>query len=176
MKGVKLAFDLSRDYFLYVQRMMEIKTFENFIPTISIKKGFILGHTDLEKLILDLKISNNPSAVRITDDVFDNYSSFLTILLDSNDYILLDLREQNIDARFMELTEFQNMKTAAKKILLNSPRLRELSNGEYEHLQFTDKIDNSCVEKYQAYNLDGFGDFGGLKDTLPRDGAPHGCA
>src|SRR5690625_3351875 len=72
IKGVKLAFDLSRDYFLYVQRMMEIKKFENFIPTISIKKGFILGHTDLEKLILDLKIENNTIAVRITDDVFDN--------------------------------------------------------------------------------------------------------
>ena len=184
-KGVKvdtnkvdLSFALSRDYNLYKKRMVDIRNFDNLIPTISIKKGFEFSKTDLNSIISDLKMNNAPIAIRITDDLFEDYSEQLSRYLTKIDYIMLDVREQNIESKIMELEEFEEFETDASKILLNSPRSRKRKNGDYEHLQFTDKIDNTCAINYSSYNFDGFGDFGGLKDTLPSKGGGggKGCA
>lgn len=176
LDNVMLSFNLSRNYSLYRNRTLEIKNYENFIPTISIKEGFEISRTDLESLVSDFKANNTPIAIRITDNLFDDYSKIISQFLHHQDYLMLDIREQNSESKFIELMEFQDFKTDATKILLNSPRLRETNNGEYEHLQFTEKIDNSCAVIYKKYNLDGFGDFGGLRDTLPTGGGHYGCA
>lgn len=173
---VKLSFTLSRDYGLYKKRMLEINNFKNLIPTISVKEGFEFSRTDLISIISDLKANQSPMAIRITDELFYDYSEQFSKYLTSSDYIMLDIREQDIESKFMELEEFKDFETDAYKILLNSPRISEINNGEYENAQFTDKIDNSCAKIYQEYNFDGFGDFGGLKDKLPTEGGPFGCA
>lgn len=175
-ENVQLSFAISRNYNLYRNRMLEIKNFENFIPTISIKEGFKFSQTDLTSLCSDLKSDNNSIAIRITDDLFEEYSYLISSCLSDSDYILLDIREQNVESRIMELYEFEELDTSASKLLLNSPRIKKTNNGEHSNLNFTDKIDNSCAVTYQEHNLDGFGDFGGLKDKLPSEGGPFGCA
>lgn len=171
-KDIELSFSLSRDYNSYRNRLLEVSKYNNFIPTISIKEGFNPSMTDLHSLILELKRSNPSIAIRITDDFLDtdDYLNLIEKHLSENDFIMLDIREQSPEVKFIELEEFKEFETEAKKILLNSPRLRKYKNSDYKNLVFTNKIDNSATLKYKEYNLEGVGDFGGLKDDLPSEG------
>jgi len=170
--GVETSLKL-RAFDYYRKRLLEIGNHPFLVPVISIKENFTLSDYDLVKLINDLKKDNSSIAIRLTDEFLGKYYELLQNNLSENDYIMLDIREQNVDSKFMELDEFRDLETDAKKILLNSPRLRKMNNGKYENLQFTDKINNKVAEIYKDYELDGFGDFGGLKDDLPVDGGKN---
>ncbi|WCH45842.1 beta family protein [Lysinibacillus sp. OF-1] len=176
--NVELSIHLSRDFAYYKTRMLDIGNYENLIPVISIKEGFSISEFDLIRLINQLKESNSSISIRITDSFFDEFEEVFEQHLTENDYLMLDIRNQNIDSKFIELEEFRDFETDAKKILLNSPRSRKIKNGDYEHLEFTKKINNKASILYKHYKLDGFGDFGGLKDDLPVNagGGPMGTA
>ena len=173
-KGIELSFRLSRDYDYYKQRLLQIGKFENLYPVISIKKGLLISEHNLIKLITELRSNNSSIAIRITDYFLDDYMELLENHLTEKDYVMLDIRNQDVDSKFIELEEFQELDTFAKKILLNSPRSKKYKNGDYENLEFTKKIDNKVAIKYTDYELDGFGDFGGLKDELPTVGGGNG--
>ncbi|AGK51997.1 beta family protein [Bacillus sp. 1NLA3E] len=173
-KNIELAFRLSRDFAYYRQRMLEIGNYANLIPVISIKSGFKIGPHILIKFINDLKLNNQSIVIRITDYYLEEYAELLETHLRSSDYIMLDIRDKNADSKFLELEEFQELETDAKKILLNSPRSQTHKNGDFENLVFTGKINNQVANIYKEYNLDGFGDFGGLKDALPEEGGSNG--
>lgn len=168
-KKVELSLKL-RSFDYYCKRLLEIGNYSNLIPVISIKKDFTFSKSDLVNLINNLKSNNISIAIRLTDEFLGEYSDLLKKYISSDDYIMLDIRSQNVDSKFVELEEFKNFKTVAKKILLNSPRSIDYSNGDYENLQFATKIDNKAAKIYKEYGFDGFGDFGGLKDDLPTNG------
>lgn len=176
--NVELSIHLSRDFAYYKTRMLEIGNYSNLIPVISIKEGFNISEFNLIHLINQLKVSNSSIAIRVTDSLFDDFEEVFEQHLTESDYLMLDIRNQNIDSKFIELEEFRDFETDAKKILLNSPRSRKLKNGDYEHLAFTKKINNNASTLYKKYKLNGFGDFGGLKDDLPVSGGggPMGTA
>lgn len=167
-KSVELSLKLSRDYNYYKERITQIKNYSNLYPVISIKSGFEISEHDLIELVNELKRTNSSIAIRITDAHLDDYMGLLERHLTENDFIMLDIRNQDVDSRFIELEDFQELESNAYKILLNSPRSRDYKNGDYENLQFTNKINNKAAIKYKEYELDGFGDFGGLKDDLPK--------
>lgn len=173
-KGIELSFTLSRDFKYYKKRLLQIGRFQNLYPVISIKTGFNISQHDLLNLVKDLKKDNTSIAIRITDTYLEDYTEFIEQYLTENDYIMLDIRNQHVDSKFIELEELQDLDTNAKKVLLNSPRLRNYKNGDYENLKFTKKIENKAAIKYIEYKLDGFGDFGGLKDDLPSEGGGNG--
>jgi hypothetical protein len=173
-RDIELAFRLSRDFAYYRQRMLEIGNYLNFIPVISIKKGFIINTRDLVSFINTLRNNNQSIVIRITDEYLEEYTELLEEHLRETDYIMLDIRDKNVDSKFIELEELQDLETDAKKILLNSPRSVAHKNGDFENLIFTPKIDNQAAVKYKKYELDGFGDFGGLKDSLPEEGGSNG--
>lgn len=173
-KGVELSFKLSRDYAYYKQRIMQIGHFKNLIPVISIKGGFEVSERELLEFIKELRKENRSIAIRITDNYLERYSELLESNLTKEDYLMLDIRSQHVDSKFMELEEFQDMDTEARKILLNCPRLRSYKNGDYENLEYTHKIDNKVALLYKDYGFDGFGDFGGLKDDLPANSGGNG--
>jgi hypothetical protein len=173
-KDIELAFRLSRDFAYYRQRMLELGNFKNFIPVISIKSGFKISTHDLIKFINTLRKNNQSIAIRITDNYLEEYTEILEEHLIYTDYIMLDIRDKNVDSKFLELEEFQELETDAKKILLNSPRSGAHKNGDFENLEFTQKIDNKVATLYMKYKLDGFGDFGGLKDVLPEESGSNG--
>ncbi|POZ56198.1 hypothetical protein LYSIN_00981 [Lysinibacillus sphaericus] len=173
-KDVELSIHLSRNFAYYKTRMIDIGNYANLIPVISIKEGFNISEFDLIQLINKLKESNSSIALRVTDGFFDDFEEVFEDYLTENDYLMLDIRNQNVDSKFIELEDFRDLETDAKKILLNSPRSRKIKNGDYEHLAFTKKIDNKVSTLYKHYKLDGFGDFGGLKDDLPIDGGGGG--
>lgn len=173
-KGMELSFKLSRDYAYYKQRILHIGKFMNLIPVISIKIGFKVSKHDLVRLIDDLRKDNSSIAIRITDNYLEDYAELLEEHLTQDDYIMLDIRNQHVDSKFIELEELQELETDAIKILLNSPRSRANKNGDYENLVYTSKIDNKVAVIYKDYGLKGFGDFGGLKDDLPVDSGGNG--
>jgi hypothetical protein len=173
-KDIELAFRLSRDFAYYRQRMLEIDKYVNFIPVISIKKGFKISSHDLINFMNALRKNNQSIVIRITDNYLEEYTEFLEEHLTVSDYIMLDIRDKNVDSKFLELEELQELETNAKKILLNSPRSGAHKNGDFENLIFTPKIDNQVANLYKEYELFGFGDFGGLKDVLPEDSGSNG--
>lgn len=168
-KGMELALRLSRDFSYYKARLLNTGNFHGLIPVISIKKELSISSFDFTELIRGLKEKNEAIAIRITHDYLDEYMELLEENLTEEDYIMLDIRDNSIDSAFMEIDEFRDLESNAIKILLNSPRSRKNKNGDFENLQFTKKIINSVATEYKKYQLDGFGDFGGLKDDLPND-------
>lgn len=173
-KGMELSFKLSRDYNYYKKRLLSISEFINLIPVISIKTGFKVSKHELVKVINDLRKGNSSVAIRITDNYLEDYAELLEENLTHDDYLMLDIKNQYVDSKFIELEEFQELETDACKILLNSPRSRAYKNGDYENLVYTNKIDNKVAVIYKDYDLQGFGDFGGLKDDLPVDSGGNG--
>ncbi len=173
-KGMELSFKLSRDYSYYKQRILQIGSYSGLIPIISIKSGFRISEHDLVRLINELRKNNSSIAIRITDNYLEDYYELLEEQMNQEDYIMLDIKGQHADSKFIEIEELQELETDAKKILLNSPRSRAYKNGEYENLTFTSRIDNKVARLYKNYNLNGFGDFGGLKDDLPAENGGNG--
>lgn len=168
--GVSLAFKLSRDEALYKERVKEVSKYKNLIPVVSIKSEFEMSNKDLEKLLGEFIRENDSVGFRITDEFTERYGSLIKNMLRDSDYLLFDIGEQIPSSKVMEFKEIAKLKTRAKIILLNSPRLLSNSNGVYEESGTTALIDNSSVKKYSEYGFDGVGDYCGLKDSLPEGG------
>lgn len=170
----KLAWKLSRDSDLYKNRIRDISKYKNLIPTVSIKPGFVFGKNDLEKLLIELQGENESIGLRITEEFLEVYSMIIKDVLRSTDYLLFDIGEQNPTSKIMELEEVIQLESGAIKILLNSPRKANIKNGEYEELGITSLIVNSAIKEFNEYGFEGFGDYCGLKDTLPAIGGSNG--
>lgn len=168
-KNIETSILLSRNFNYYRSRILQIAKFKNFIPTISIKKGLEISIYDLTILVNDIRKLGSSVALRITADFLDTYLEFIEENLYGTDYVMLDIREDSMNSKIMEIEDFETLNFSGKKILLNSPRKRSMQNKEFGNLNFTTKIDNSVSEHYKDFHFDGFGDFGGLKDDLPTD-------
>src|SRR6056297_1296646 len=175
---IDLAVRNSRFFKIYKKHVLELCGYSNVIPIISIKNGLEMNESALETMVSGIKLLDRQVGIRITSGLFEKYSNVLKRILSSDDYILFDIREENMDSQFMELEDFQEFKTYAKKVLLNSPRKCEYRNTAYEESGLTSLINNNVAKSYSEYGFTGYGDFAGLKDTLPRkmEGSKFGAA
>ena len=165
----------------YISKLLELRDFDNIIPVLSIKEGFVLEENDLTSVILRFKSIKRRVAVRITPIAYLRGNYDFTVL-DENDFLMLDIRESEINSQMMSYRELSKSKLAAQKILLNSPRKRSYQNPVYETDDYTQYIDNSVAGEYSTVYrpglFNGFGDYAGLRDKLPekRGGAAKGYA
>ncbi|MBN2796526.1 MAG: hypothetical protein JXR88_14045 [Clostridia bacterium] len=171
---VALSRKLNDDFELYRSKLFNLSNFDNFIPVISIKPGFYMSPEDLKELMKALKKSSKKIALRITDDYVNDYADIMIECLDETDYLLFDIGEQSPEVKFMELTEIEDLQLSAQVILLNSPRKAKNKNGDFPENGYTDLIDNCALEKFDEYGFVGYGDYCGLKDTLPDNGGGNG--
>ncbi len=167
LKGVELSLILSRNFDLYKSKLLGLSSYNNLIPVISVKKQFPISVGELERLIIEVQEKTPIIALRVTADMLDDYEGIIKRCLRKEDYFLFDIREQSVEARFMELMDVMEFNLEGKMILLNSPRKLSVKNKQYEEFDFTDLIDNSALEAYKEYNFDGVGDYAGLRDILP---------
>ncbi|MBS6500669.1 MAG: hypothetical protein KH415_03350 [Clostridium sp.] len=171
---IQLSHMLNNNDKEYIKRLENISIYKDMIPVLSLKKKFKFSLSYTKEIIEKLKELNESIAFRIEDNIFEEYKDLIEECLRESDYLLYDINEQNFHSKFMEICELQECDTKAKKILLNSPRLLKIANKDYPDLKMTDLIDNSAKDEYLNYNLDGFGDYGGLKDQLPNKGGGSG--
>jgi len=171
---MNLAWKLSRDSAVYKNRIKEISNYSNLIPTVSIKPGFAFGKNELEEFLVELQSESGAIGLRITEEYLEEYSGLIKKVLRGTDYLLFDIGEQNPISKIMELEEVMELELNAKTILLNSPRKADARNGEYEESGITELIDNSVREIFSQYEFAGFGDYCGLKDTLPSNDGSNG--
>lgn len=174
IKRTDLAWKLSNDSTLYKNRIREVSKYSNLIPVISIKPGFVFGKNELEKFLLELQSKNEAIGIRITEEYLEQYSELIKDTLRCTDFLLFDIGEQNPTSKMMELEEVMELEVSAKTILINSPRKAKVRNGEYEKYGITELIDNSAREIFSNYGFEGFGDYCGLKDTLPSNDESNG--
>lgn len=170
----ELAWKLSRDSDLYKNRIKDISKYKNLIPIVSVKPEFVFGKNELEELLIELQDKNESIGLRITEEFLEEYNMLINNILRGTDYLLFDIGEQNPTSKIMEFEEVMELESSAKKILLNSPRKAKIRNGEYEVLGITALIDNSAKDEFSKYGFNGFGDYGGLKDTLPTNDGSNG--
>lgn len=169
LADVRLAWDLSNNKELYKRRIEEIGLYyDNFIPTLSFKKDIEdFRINELIDFLNQIQNTTKSVAIRITENWINKYINIFEKNLRETDYLLFDIEEQNVVSKIMELNEVMQIKTKAKKILLNSPRKASKNNNEYEINGITSLIDNSVRDEYKKYGFQGFGDYCGLKDVLP---------
>lgn len=174
VKRTDLALRLSRDTELYKNRVREVSEYENLIPVISVKQDFVFKKRDLAGFIEELQEDNDTIALRITEEYLDTYSEIVEKQLRETDYLLFDIGEQKPRSKIMELQELEELALDTNIVLLNSPRRAAINNGEYNGTGITDLIDNSARELFIKHSFEGFGDYCGLKDTLPSNDGGNG--
>lgn len=166
-KKVDLSLRLSSDYEEYRKRTIDICNHDGLIPAVSIKPHFDISEYDLTKIIGALHSKTDSLAVRIEISIFDKYASVLEESLTKADYLFVDIREEPYLSQVPALMDVFDYNIVAKKIIFNSPRLANQRKKEYQQDGWEPMIDNSVARKYLDLKFDGFGDFAGLKDTLP---------
>lgn len=167
LQKVQYSWDLSEDENLYINDLNAINDKCEFIPVISIKKDFATSQIVLNQLIDTLQNKHIAIAIRITDEYIDEYEDVFSKLRNT-DYLMLDIGEQNPDSKFIEIEEFSEIETLSKKIILNSPRLKDRKNGDYDN-GITNNIDTTLIDIVEESRFEGFGDYMGLKDTMPEN-------
>ena len=171
---VLLSIDISRNETNYLNNLKQLLQYNNAIPVISIKSDFETDKTILEDLYEFFSTNKKSVAIRITPLYLEKYKDFIEKRLQENDYLLFDIEETSIHSREMELEDLSNMNIKACKILINSPRESRLTNGEFEENATSLLIDNSVAKEYSSKGFDGFGDYCGYKDVLPRKNGSKG--
>lgn len=163
----KLARELSFNFAKYMKRTVGICEYENFIPIISIKKGFQTSHTDLSDLITRIRERGHNIGIRIQIGLFDEYKEIIENELSKDDYFFVDIGESPYRSQVFLLQDVEDSKIGARCILINSPRHRKDIKKDYQLDGWEPLINNNVAEKYVEYGFCGFGDYAGLKDALP---------
>lgn len=169
-----LVIKLTNNLDAYVGKVKAIAEHASLIPVITVKSGIDkLGPSQLIQCAEDLKRlrEGHPIAIRIDD--IDGYERACEKVLGEGDYLIYDINEAPAVSKTVEFEEVCALNTKAKKILLCSPRKRDVRNGTYAQGCV---IDNSHIYDYEEYGFDGVGDYAGLHDKLPGDGGGKGCA
>lgn len=174
VKRTDLALRLSRDSELYKGRIKKIPEYKNLIPVVSIKEGFVFKKKGLAEFLEELQENKDTIALRITEEYLDTYHEIIEKQLRKTDYLLFDIGEQKPKSKVMEFQELEELELDANIILLNSPRKAAINNGEYSGTGITDLIDNSARDLFAKHSFKGFGDYCGLKDTLPSNNGGNG--
>lgn len=172
--SVVLSLKVSRDESEYINCLKESLKYTNVIPVISINYGYEISELTLIELYDNLSSNNKSVALRIIPSLVDKYNNFIQNKLEKKDYLFFDIGETSILSREMELEDLSNMNIDAKKIILNSPRKSSLNNGEFEENDISVLIDNAVAKEYNKFNFEGFGDYCGYKDVLPRKNGSKG--
>lgn len=170
---VELSWKISNDVELYKNKLKEIAKYSDMIPVISIKKKFSMGKKEIQDFIQMMKSICNSIALRITEEWIEEYTDIINTL-SKDDFFLLDIGEQNPRAKFMEILQVKEIGTDANVILLNSPRKRDTKNAEFPLHGVTDLINNCARKIVEEYEIDGYGDYCGIKDSLPQNGGSNG--
>lgn len=172
--SVVLSLRVSRDESEYLSCLEDLLVYNNVIPVISISDGYRISESNLINIYDNFSLNNKSIALRITPSLIDDYRHFIQNKLQDKDYLLFDIGETSILSREMELEELSTMNISAKKIILNSPRQSNLTNGEFEENDISILIDNIVAKEYSKLGFDGFGDYCGYKDVLPRKNGSKG--
>lgn len=170
----ELAINLSNDNAHYKKKVLSVSAFPNMIPVISIKKDFDFTSKELDYFLDELQIQNDNIALRITEAYMEKHRDLIKQKLRPTDYLLFDIEEQNPETKFMEIEELNELNLEAQIILINSPRKLSIRNGEYPEHEKTDLINNSARIMVSDNNLDGYGDYCGLKDKMPLNEGSNG--
>ncbi|HCC06798.1 MAG TPA: hypothetical protein DEP72_01345 [Clostridiales bacterium] len=181
-----IANDLRGNMELYFGKLERILKYDNLIPVVSISNAREFTKEDLKAFLLRIKQNNKRIAVRITDEYLYRYMTTISEIIEKQDFFMFDIREQDIESKFMENEQIKSSNIVARKIILNSPRHRSIKNGSYGEDGesgedgedgWTNLIDNSVALKYKKVGFEGFGDYMGLKDALPgKSGGGKGVA
>jgi hypothetical protein len=163
-----LVLELNNNLEEYKNKTFEIVKHGNLIPVIAIKNGIDkFVPEELSSFIEEIKTRKHgrPIAVRINE--IDGYEEIIEESLTSQDYLLFDISQQPVDSKETEYDELMGLAIRAQVILLCSPRKREIDIKDYEHNTYTLQIDNRGIDLFEKYGFTGYGDYGGLKDSLP---------
>lgn len=152
----------------YKTRIKSIAAYANLIPVITIRSGIAnLSPDELAELISELRsmLDGRSLAVRVED--VEGYEAVLANELTENDYVLFDINEAPLKSKITEFDELSDVPIVACKVLICSPRRRDIKNGEFANGY---KIDNGHIVQFRQHGFDGIGDYAGHCDRLRRGG------
>ncbi len=167
LNSAELAYNLNNNYELYKEKVLSITEYKNMIPIISVKPEFDIPKSELMVFLGQLQSKTEQVGLRITEEWIDKYEDIIKKCLRESDFLLFDVEEQNPEVKFMEIEMLLEYQPKCNVILLNSPRKLSIKNGEYPERGTTDLINNCARDIAGEFQLYGYGDYCGLKDTMP---------
>lgn len=152
----------------YLAGLHDLAKYKNYIPVLSIVRNIENPSLNqIEQFIHDFKTAypERSLGLCIEEDI-PALHQVLQKTLGSEDYLFINIGEKAPKSRIVLYQKINALNIRARKILLNSPRKRQVKNSDYEVDALTKLIDNSARDLYSRYNFDGFGDYAGLRNDL----------
>lgn len=175
---VELALRLNRNIDLYREKVRAIGTYPRLVPVITVKQSMddVMSATQVLSLVHEIREADPNRCIAIRIDDIEGYEHVLRKVLHHDDFLIYDFNEQPIRSKPIECRDLASLGLAAHTVALCSPRKRDTFGKDYPDGEIAYIIDNSHIDLYKQYGFSDVGDYGGVKDNLPSDGANRGRA
>lgn len=160
--------EMSSSASAYLAGLSNLAKYENFIPVLSIIRGIENPSlSQVEHFIRNFKKTypERSLGLCIEEDIPELHQ-ILKKNLGPKDFLFIDIGERPPRSRIVLYRKIGALDSSVKKILLNSPRKRQVKNSDYEENALTKLIDNSARDLYSLHGFNGFGDYAGLRNDL----------
>lgn len=168
-ESISLVIEMNTQLDKYRRRLVEVASWSSFIPVVTLKNGLSnFSPNELALLLAELKTLRKGSPVAVRMESFDGYENVLKSCLNADDFFIFDAGERPYQSLVMEYDDLRELGLLCSKLLLCSPRKRDIANRDFEHRSYVTLVDNSAILKYSKFGFQGYGDYGGLRDNLPK--------
>ena len=160
--------EMSSSVSAYLSGLHDLAKYESFIPVLSIIRDIENPSlSQVEHFICNFKKTypGRSLGLCIEEDV-PALHQILKKNLGPQDYLFIDIGEKPPRSRIVLFRKIGALDSPVKKILLNSPRKRQVKNSDYEENALTKLIDNSARDLHSLHGFTGFGDYAGLRNDL----------
>lgn len=168
MVNPDIRIDLFKDHRLIAKK-------DKIIPVVSYSPNDSYIHNSLIKQSNILRSEYNHQTFRIYSEYFDLILKELDTVVQSQDYVILDLKEtshtHSANKNMYSDLEKLSIKTGCKIILIRSAIPSTLTNVALDNGKIVYAADNSLLKDYKNLGFSAFGDYCGVKkDDLTKGG------
>lgn len=175
---VELALRLNRDIELYREKVKAIGTYPRLVPVITVRQSMddVMSAAQVLSLVQEIRDTDSNRCIAIRIDDIEGYEHVLREVLHHDDFLIYDFNEQPIRSKPIECRDLAALGLASHTVALRSPRKRDTFGKDFPDGDIAYIIDNSHLDLYKQYGFSDVGDYGGIKDSLPSNGANRGRA
>lgn len=170
LRGVVGNRDVRTMHLLSLKRISE-----KIIPVISTYSQRTGEPNSIKLQQADLRPSFHTLAFRTSGITFTNDMIQINTVIQPQDYLIIDLEERclgntdDMDAiQFM--LDYVKIFSGCHVVLMNSPIDHKITNTGLDHGRKIERVDNSLMEKFEAFGADSFSDYAGIKRDVVESG------
>jgi hypothetical protein len=168
-ENMEWSLEISSNWNKYISCFDELIKIRTLFPVLTLKESTHIKESELELVIDKFKSIKKVLALRVTAEYYYNHRELIEDLIKKlriTDYLMFDIHENEILGYEDDIRNlFRQQELKCHKIILNSPRRRDLFNSKFDEGISPVAINKPLID-YGDYYADGFGDYVGIADNI----------